>query len=169
MLMGMLAGIITKEEGRRLIMQTPIEKFQKVAELPTKNYNNHQGNIRTMFYCIDYHSIKLCINSSLAILSLFNDRCELSGLEFTHYAIMKHESQQKCYTLVPIKFDSNGSIIDFNIDHIYPKSLGGSNCLMNYRLTTNADNSTRGNKMTKNDIKYGVTIDEYSKILQKSA
>ena len=33
MLEGFVAGIITKEEGRKLIMQTPIENFRKVAEL----------------------------------------------------------------------------------------------------------------------------------------
>ena len=67
MLEGFVAGIITKEEGRKLIMQTPIENFRKVAEYPRKSFINNRGNMRTMFYCIDYHSIKLCINSSLAI------------------------------------------------------------------------------------------------------
>lgn len=169
MLEGFVAGIITKEEGRKLIMQTPIENFRKVAEYPRKSFINNRGNMRTMFYCIDYHSIKLCINSSLAILSLFNDRCDISGLEFTHYAIMKHDNQQKCYTLVPIKFDLNGNIIDFNIDHIYPKSKGGSNCLMNYRLTTKMNNNVRGDKMTNDDMKYGITTIEYSKYLQNIA
>ena len=55
-------------------------------------------------------------------------------------------------------YDQNGSQYGWNIDHIYPVSLGGSDDFSNLQVTHMATNAERGNKNTFwiNGTKYQV-------------
>lgn len=146
-------AIISKEQGRNLIKKTPIDLFQKIAD-----YSRRSGEKATKYYhyetvCSKYNTVT---NTQLAILSLFNDYCAFCGKPFTHYVIGKPGYGIKHCILYPVRFEENGEIVYYNIDHILPKSLGGANRLENYQLTCEDLNGQKGNSLSEHDKKYGV-------------
>mgnify|MGYP006369241361 FL=1 len=147
-----IRAVISKEKGRELIKSTPIDLFQKMAE------NSRRKGECSKYYNYIPYSLKYSVvtNTQLAILSLFNDDCYFCGKPFTHYIIGKPAYGIKYCCLYPCRFDENGEIVYYNIDHIYPKSMGGADRLENYRLTCENLNCARGTKLSDEDKKYGV-------------
>lgn len=149
-----IKAIISKEEGRKLIKNTPLELFQKVSD-----YSRRKGENALKYYHYELvnNKFNVAVNTQLSILSLFNNECVFCHKPFTHYVIGKSTSNKnKFYCLYPIRFENNGEIIYYNIDHILPKSLGGANRLENYQLSCEDLNIKKGNRLSEEDKKYGV-------------
>lgn len=147
-----IKAIISKEKGREYIKSTPLELFQKMAE------NNRRKTDCAKYYHYVSPNTKYSIvtNTQLAILTLFNDKCYFCGEPFTHYIIGKPAYGMKYCCLYPCRFSEDGEVIYYNIDHIYPKSLGGVDRLENYRLACETLNCKRANAMSEEDKIYGV-------------
>lgn len=153
-----IVGMITKEQGRQLIKKTPIELFQKICD-----FSKRAGSKNSKFYHIErlYDKYDVVTNSLLEILSLFNDECVFCHKVFTHYVIgMSTSGSAKRYQLYPVRLETNGEIIYYNIDHIMPQSLGGANRLENYQLSCEDLNRKKGNILSDEDKKYGVMVQQ---------
>lgn len=149
----LVKAIITKEEGRKLIKKTPLDKFQKISDYSKRTGKLNSKYIHKELVCGKYEVVT---NSQLSILTLFNDICAFCGKPFTHYIIGKTFRSGNSYcNLYPVRFESDGEIIYYNIDHIIPKSLGGANRLDNYQLSCEDLNLKKGNELTEDDKKYG--------------
>lgn len=149
-----IVGILTKEQGRQIIKKTPIELFQKICD-----FGKRYGSKSRKFYHLEkvFDKYDVITNSQLEILSLFNDECVFCHKEFTHYIIgMDPNGLALNYQLYPVRIESDGQIIYYNIDHILPQSLGGADRLENYQLSCEEMNRKKGNILSAEDEKYGV-------------
>lgn len=153
-------AIISKEQGRKFIKNTPIDLFQKISD-----YSRRKGKdiLKYAHYELINDKFNTIVNTQLSILSLFNDVCVFCNKPFTHYIVGKPIGgiyKHKYYYLYPIRFENNGDIVYYNIDHILPKSLGGANRLENYQLSCENMNSKKGDILSEEDKKYGIKINK---------
>lgn len=138
--------ILTKEKGRELIKKIPMEMVERIS-------NNSISNTRPKFIVsIMNNSLKINVATPAAILTLFNDTCPICGKRFTHYIVTERDN---LLTLRPVIL-KNGQIELFNIDHIIPKSKGGSNSVINCQITCAECNTKKSSQLTNNELKYGV-------------
>lgn len=67
-------AIISKEQGRKFIKNTPIDLFQKISD-----YSRRKGKdiLKYAHYELINDKFNTIVNTQLSILSLFNDVCFL--------------------------------------------------------------------------------------------
>jgi len=143
-----IKSIHQRSKGRQKWIVHSFWTLKEIKEF-LKTHQNVAGTIKKG--TIQYQNIEIKLKSPKNLLFLNNHHsCKICKIPITYAVLEKVHPDIKTYHFNYYTIDSRSKKeILFNIDHIVPKSKGGSDLITNLQLTCELCNTEKGNKFSK--------------------